>query len=798
MSAISRLGKYLIRRELGRGAMGVVYEGFDPAIERTVAIKTIRADHFESSQMTEMLARFKREAQAAGRLNHPNIVAIYEYGEDAAAGVAAPADPDATVIDAAPAGGEAKIAFIAMEFIKGRELKDYFDENRRFPIKEVGRIMGELLGALGHAHSHGVTHRDIKPANVILLDGGASVKVADFGIARIETSELTQAGTVLGTPSYMSPEQFLGQTVDGRSDLFSCGVILYQFLTGEKPFTGAVTTIMHKVLKEEPLAPSMLNATLPPTWDAVVKKSMAKSPDERYQNAAEFAAAIQDVIDGKGTAVDATVIDLSEATLPGALVNTDQTLATAAAAARNPLPAAATAGRKNAAMMIAGIAAAVLVVAGAAYMALSRKPEVPAQAANVSSPMVPGSMPVVAPVTAPAAAPVAAVEAIAEPGTITISALGLADPAKFNGDAAAAGAEARADAKRQLIEKAVGLYVAQESLNQHYDWLVEKMLSRSGEFIKATLSEDAPQTGKDGLVALSTRATIKVRDVQKSLNQMSEKERVEFIRNNGDPRISVEMLVRNAESTQPIPPARSQLAENMIKERIKSFGFRVWSTEGEAKTGTAAKPADFHILGEVKVKLLSAKLAASGLTITKTALTSWTIKAIDKSSGEEIYVNTTMPKSTSWPNEDAALAEIGKLVGDEFSKKFFLARFNFGTQKVNLTISGLPDGSSSTILRELRGIRAVLDAREVGAGSYALELPEGSAADLVAEAVAKPLNAKLGQACFVSAGTAGLQVNLSFAAACAAEAVRGKLETAPPAGFLAAPDARSKAVRKIA
>ena len=759
MSAVSRLGKYLIRRELGRGAMGVVYEGFDPAIERTVAIKTIRADQFEPSQMTEMLARFKREAQAAGRLNHPNIVAIYEYGEDAAAGAAAPADPDATLVDAAPVGADTKIAFIAMEFIKGRELKDYFDENRRFPMKEVGRIMGELLGALGHAHSHGVTHRDMKPANVILLDGGASVKVADFGIARIETSELTQAGTVLGTPSYMSPEQFLGQTVDGRSDLFSCGVILYQFLTGEKPFTGAVTTIMHKVLKEEPLAPSMLNATLPPAWDAVVKKSMAKSPDQRYQSAMEFAAAIHGVIDGKGAAADATMIDLSEATVAGAIANNDRPVTAAAAAAtRNPLPAAAPVGRGNAGMMVAGVAAAVLVVAGAAYLTLSKKPEAPVQAAVVPSPAVPGTASVAAPVAASVVAPVAAVEAIAEPGTITISALGLADPAKFNGDAAAAGAEARADAKRQLIEKAVGLYVAQESLNQNYDWLAQKMLSRSGEFIKTTLSEDAPQAGKDGLIALSTRATIKVRDVQKSLNQMSEKERVEFIRNNGDPRISVEMLVRNAESTQAIPPARSQLAENMIKERIKSFGFRVWSTEGDAKSGAAAKPADFHITGEVKVKLLSAKLAASGLTITKTALTSWTIKAIDKSSGEEIYVNTNMPKSTSWPNEDAALADIGKLVGDEFSKKFFLARFNYSTQKVNLIISGLPDGTSSMILRELRGIRAVLDAREVGAGSYALELPEGSAA----------------------------------------EAVRGKLESAPPAGFLSAPDARSKAVRKIA
>jgi serine/threonine-protein kinase len=799
MADISKLGKYLIRRELGRGAMGVVYEGFDPVIERTVAIKTIRTDQFEPAQMGEMLARFKREAQAAGRLNHPHIVAIYEYGEDEGGG-APPADPDATVVNAAAESGS-RIAFIAMEYIKGRELKDYFDENRRFPMKEAGRIMGELLDALGHAHSHGVTHRDMKPANVILLEGGAAVKVADFGIARIESSELTQAGTVLGTPSYMSPEQFLGQTVDGRSDLFSCGVMLYQFLTGEKPFTGAVTTIMHKVLKEEPLAPSMLNATLPPAWDAVVKKSMAKNPDARFQTAAEFAQAIRDVIDGKVPGADATVFDLAETTQVDA-AGSETPLVTGVAPPRPtpsrpvtvnapvaPAAAVVAPASNKSGMLLAAALAAIVVAGGGAWMAMSKKSEPSPQAANAP----------VAPVVASVPAPAAPVpEPAAEPGTIIISALGLADPARFGGDAAAAATEARADARRQLVEKALGLYVAPVSLDKNYEWVAEKMLSRSGEFIKTTLSEDAPQAGKDGLVATSMRATVKVRDVQKSLNQMSEKERIDFIRNNGDPKISVEMLIRNAESTEPIPPARSQLAENMIKERIKSFGFRVWSNEGEAKTAAGTKGADFHIVGEVKVKLLSARLAASGLTVTKTALTSWTIKAIDRSTGEEIYLNTTMPKSTSWPNEDAALADIGKQVGDEFSKNFFLARFNYGTQKVNLNIGGLPEGAGPAILRELRGLRLVLDARDAGVGKFALELPDGNAADLVAEAIAKPLNAKLGQACLAPAGTAGGEVNLSFAAACADVAVRGKLDTAPPAGLLSAPEGRNRSVRKVA
>jgi serine/threonine-protein kinase len=378
---------------------------------------------------------------------------------------------------------------------------------------------------------------------------------------------------------------------------------------------------------------------------------------------------------------------------------------------------------------------------------------------------------------------------------MTISAVGFADPAKFNGDAAAAGSEARADARRQLVEKALALYVSSDSLNSNYQWVRDKFLPRSGEFIKTTFSEDAPQLGKDGLVVTTTRASISVRDVQKSINQMSEKERIQFIRNNGDPRISVQVLINNADTAQALPPARSQLAENVIKERIKSFGFRTWSNEGETRTGPEAKAADFHIVGEVKVKQLSVKLAASGLTITKTALTSWTIKAIDKLTGEEIYNSTKLPKSTSWPTEDAALADIGKQVGDEFSKNFFLEHFNFRSQKIKLSISGLPDAAASAaVLHELGSLRVVLDAQPAGDHEYQIELPEGSASDLIAEGVLKPLNAKLGQACFALGAVSGQAVGVTFAAACAQETVRGKMDTAPPAGLLSAPPARRKSL----
>ena len=290
MPGMTQLGKYLIRRELGKGSMGVVYEAFDPVLQRRVAIKTILPTQLVRGEAADVLARFKREAQAAGRLNHPGIVGVYDYGEVLASDDPSQADHDATVSMAGQ-----RVAFIAMEFVEGRELKEHFDANECFSLPEVARIMVEILDALAHSHGQGVTHRDIKPSNLIMLTNGR-VKIADFGIARMETSELTQAGAVLGTPSYMSPEQFQGMRVDLRSDIFACGVVLYQFLTGEKPFTGHPTTIMYKVLREEPTVPSALNVSLSGVWDEVLTKALAKRPDDRFQSAGEFAAAIREAL----------------------------------------------------------------------------------------------------------------------------------------------------------------------------------------------------------------------------------------------------------------------------------------------------------------------------------------------------------------------------------------------------------------------------------------------------------------------------------------------------------------------
>jgi hypothetical protein len=268
METIEALGKYEIKRPLGRGAMGTVYEGWDPIIARRVAIKTVKLPDNADPETEEALARFRREAQAAGRLTHPNIVGVFDYGETS------------------------DLAYIVMEFVEGPSLKTLLDRHEHFAITDMARVMQDLLAGLQFSHERGVVHRDIKPANV-MLTGGGQAKIADFGIARIDSSSMTQAGTLLGTPAYMSPEQFMGQVVDARTDIYSSGVLLYQMLTGDRPFEGSMSAIMHKVLNTEPPVPSLLSVTAPPSFDAVVRRAMSRRPEDRFPSAGAFAEAIR-------------------------------------------------------------------------------------------------------------------------------------------------------------------------------------------------------------------------------------------------------------------------------------------------------------------------------------------------------------------------------------------------------------------------------------------------------------------------------------------------------------------------
>ncbi|HEY2968548.1 MAG TPA: serine/threonine-protein kinase [Casimicrobiaceae bacterium] len=781
MAEINSIGKYEIRREIGRGAMGVVYEGYDPSIKRIVALKTIRADQLTGGDPAAVIARFRREAQAAGRLNHPNIVSIYDFGED---------------------GG---VWYIAMEFVQGRELKECFETNERFKIADIVRIMSQILNALDYSHRQGVIHRDVKPANIFLLSDG-SVKVADFGIAHIESSNLTQVGTVMGTPSYMSPEQIMGLPVDGRSDLFSAGVVLYQFLTGERPFAGSATTTMQKVLKEEPLPPSTLNVQLPPAMDAVVRKALAKRADERFQTAQEFADAIR-------AAAPATIAPVAAATPVG---HSDPTIITAAdataakAAARinreaAPPPAAASAATKPSqtpALAIA-VAAVVIVVGAGAWFVYQRQAVDTARSAQAPAPPAPiatGTSPPIPPSAPPARAATAAPKP--EPGTLMISAVGLIDPSdpRYQSDKTLLQSDLRADSKSQVVEKAVGLLLETNSLAKNYDLLKDRLLSKSGSFIKTVIRESEPRMGKDGLMSITTDAVVNVKALQKSLNQMSRDERVDLIRASGDPKVSVQVSVRDADQPD-APPQLSPVAENILKERIKSFGFRTWS-EARAGANESGKAADFAVIGEAKIKKLSMRLQASGLMVTKYTLTSWTVKCIDRETGEEIYYNTALPKGVgSWASEEEALKAIGTNIADEFSRDFFLQHANVTGQPVTLSVEGMPDTASEDLLaRELVGLPEVIAVTPRSPAKpriYDLQLAgTGAPNELVANGVLKPLNAKLGQACFALGASSGEQVSVVFDKRCADAAVLNRLETNPPAGLYGAPPGRQKTVIK--
>jgi len=812
---ISQLGKYEIRRELGRGAMGVVYEAFDPMIKRRVALKTIRPDQLAGERPDDVIARFRREAQAAGRLSHPNIVSIYDCDEDSGTW------------------------FIAMEYVDGRELKECFAADERFRTADIERIMSQILAALDYSHRHGVVHRDIKPANIFLLPDG-TVKVADFGIAHIESSSLTQVGTVVGTPNYMSPEQIMGLPVDGRSDIFSTGVILYQFLTGERPFAGSSTTTMQKVLKEEPLPPSTLNVQLPPSIDAVVRKALAKRADERFATAQAFAEALRGAMPASAAGSRAVAIPADpDATLP----NATAIAAPAAAAARASGTASASDAARTPAFTAAPVdaagtpasprsqTAAIALVAGIGAIGLAalaatwwlwprgepavRTTQSSAPPANVAATSVPDAGNARAPAhetnappasdaalrSPPAAATAVApaAEAPSRPtGSLVISAVGLVDPSdpQYANDRTRMQSAARSDSRQQLVEKALVMLLDRKSFATNYDMLQARVVSRSGTFINAITREGEPQLGKDGLLSVMTQGVVDVKAVQKYINQLSRDERVNLIRAGGDPRVSLQIGVRDADRPD-APPRPSPIAENILKERIKSFGFRTWTDD----MASGAPTADFAVTGEATIRKLSTRLAASGLVITKYALSSWTVKCTDRVTGEEIYFNTTLPRETgSYASEEEALRAIGAKVGDQFSREFFLQHVHVAGRTITLVVTGMPDSASEELLgRELIGLPTVLAVAPgppMKPRSYELQIAGSDGSETIAADVVAPLNAKVGQACFALGAVEGSRVAVTVESRCADGVLRVRLETHPPAGLYGAPPARQKAVIK--
>jgi len=294
-ASFETLGRYRILGEIGRGAMGIVYRSQDTVLDRVVAIKTVLVG-IGSEDRAGYFARFRQEAKALAGLNHPNIITVYDFGDT----------------------GE--VAYMAMELLEGRELKDILADSR-LPLHEAVEIAAQVAEGLAFAHARGIVHRDIKPGNIMVLEGNRA-KIMDFGIARVRTSDVkTQAGTMLGSPKYMSPEQVVGRGLDHRTDLFSLGVVLHEMLAGVPPFAGEdVPQLMYQVCNARPLAPSRLNPAVPPVLDLIVAKALEKNPDARYANADELAADLRTFLAGDPPAATRAGSDVIvvEATRPEA------------------------------------------------------------------------------------------------------------------------------------------------------------------------------------------------------------------------------------------------------------------------------------------------------------------------------------------------------------------------------------------------------------------------------------------------------------------------------------------------
>lgn len=383
--------------------------------------------------------------------------------------------------------------------------------------------------------------------------------------------------------------------------------------------------------------------------------------------------------------------------------------------------------------------------------------------------------------------------------TIVVSAEGLADPnaETYQRDKGLLLDALREDARRQVVEKAVGTFVESSTLVENYELIHDRVLTRSEGLIKQVIKESEPWLGEDGFMHLLLKAEVILSNVREAVESMSREERVQLIKERGNPRIAVSVTVRDTERGTQVPPERSAVAENLLKEHISGFGYRVWSRDSGSESETAGG-ADFIISGEAKFKPRSVRLKASGITLTKYVLTSWTVKCTASDTGEEIYFNSKLPKNKSWNDEDAALQDIGRLIGQEFSQEFFEDYLMQPARIFELRVTGLPDYDTGMLLKkELIGLRPVFnvdlrtfDAKGVSVYEVEFSGRRGNFVQIVNDTVVKPLNKKLQTKAFSLLSARGDAVELAFRVEGDVEEVVGNFKSMPPASLSDAPAGR--------
>jgi serine/threonine-protein kinase len=405
--------------------------------------------------------------------------------------------------------------------------------------------------------------------------------------------------------------------------------------------------------------------------------------------------------------------------------------------------------------------------------------------------------------------------------TIIVSAEGLADPSSpaYQRDKGLLLDALRADARRQVVEKAVGTMIEGSTLVENYEMIHDRVLTKTAGLIKTVIKESPPWQGEDGFMHILLKAEVYITEIQDALKSMSKESRINLLKQYDNPKISVAILVQDANRASLVEPERSDVAENILKQHIKKFGYRVWSEENIQKlkmemmerssmqnmsdvtlSVSQIKAADFSILGVAKFKSISVSLKTSGITLTKFVLTSWTVKCIDNHTGEEIYFNNNIPRKKSWADEDAALADIGKLIGGEFSKDFFEQHLMAPSQIYQLQVVGLPAYDIAKIFKkELIGLRPVLnvDLRNFDSDGFSLYEVDfsgsrGNFQDLINGTVVSPLNTKLGARMFKLDNAQGKVVRVSFRSSDSIEQLLKKFNGMPPASLAQASPARLK------